>query len=50
MVIKLINSKELLESLILDNLKRYLNVIKSGIQHGYHATVCMPNCKTNHSL
>ena len=29
------------------NLKRFFNVIKEvGVQHGYHATVFMPECKT----
>ena len=22
----------------------------SGVQHGYHASVCMPGCKPNHGL
>ena len=28
-----------------------MNVIKKiGIQHGHHATVCIPGCKPNHGL
>ena len=43
MAIKFINLKELFESLILViNLKDYQTLLKSGIQHGYHAIVCMP--------
>ena len=40
------NLKELLENLILViNLKRLLNIIKKiEIQHGYHASVCIPGC------
>ena len=32
------------------NSKRVSNVIKSWMQLGYHATVCMPGCKPIHGL
>ena len=32
------------------NSKRKLKVIKIWLQHSYHATFCMPGCKTNHVL
>ena len=41
--------KGIVESLIsVINLKVLLNVIKSGMQHGYHATVCMSGCETSY--
>ena len=51
MVIWFINLKEFLENLVLlIILKNIIKSYKSGVQHGYHATVCVPGCKTNHSL
>ena len=41
----------MLASLILvTKFKRSSNIIKSRIHHGYHVTVCMPVCKSNHGL
>ena len=34
--------KRIVGKLILSDLKRELNVIKSGIKHGYRVTVCTP--------
>ena len=33
-----------------DQFKKVMKRYKSGIQHGYRATVCIPACKLNHSL
>ena len=51
MVIKFINSNELLENLILvTNLKRLSSVLKCWIYLGCHAIVFMPGLKPNHGL
>ena len=45
------NSKESLKSLpLLVNSKKKIKRYKNGIQHGCHATVCMPGCKPIHIL
>ena len=48
MAVLFVDLKELLEGLILvmkNSIKFYK---KSGIQHRYHSTVCMPGCEPNH--
>ena len=51
MVIKSINSNELLENLILViNSKDSKTLYKGWIQFEYYEAVCMPSFKPNHSL
>ena len=51
MIIFTTKFKGIVGSLILViNLKDFLNVIKTVIQHGYHETVCMIGCKLSHGL